>query len=122
VPRPPVEVPIPEHGAGGSGGAGQVERVLDKSFGYDRHFAAKYELGKEVGCGHFGHTCLVRGRKGDMRGQVLAVKVISKAKVLLLVISHSSFIERTILPVSIGSVPPVDHEPTMWGYIIAILL
>jgi len=99
-----------------------VERVLDKSFGYDRHFAAKYELGKEVGCGHFGHTCLVRGCKGDMRSQVLAVKVISKAKVLLLVISLSSFTERTILPVSIGSVPPVDHEPTMWGYIIAILL
>ncbi|XP_066317470.1 calcium/calmodulin-dependent serine/threonine-protein kinase 1-like [Miscanthus floridulus] len=55
-------------------------RELDKSFGYDRHFAAKYELGKEVGCGHFGHTCLVRGCKGDMRSQVLAVKVISKAK------------------------------------------
>ena len=97
MPKPPDVVPIPEHGAGGSGGAGQVERELDKSFGYDRHFTAKYELGKEVGCGHFGHTCLVRGRKGDMRGQVLAVKVISKAKVLLLVISHSSFIERSYL-------------------------
>jgi len=103
VPRQPVEVPIPEHGAGGAGaGAGGVERELDKSFGYDRHFAAKYELGKEVGRGHFGHTCLVRARKGDMRGQVLAVKVISKAKVLPFVISHSSFTERTILPVSIG--------------------
>ncbi|PWZ55301.1 CDPK-related kinase 8 [Zea mays] len=77
VPRPPVEVPIPEQGAGG---AGEVERELDKSFGYDRHFAAKYELGKEVGRGHFGHTCLARARKGDMRGQVMAVKVISKAK------------------------------------------
>jgi hypothetical protein len=40
VPRLPVEVPILEHGAGGSDGAGQVERELDKSFGYDRHFAA----------------------------------------------------------------------------------
>nr|XP_034570554.1 CDPK-related kinase 3-like [Setaria viridis] len=79
APKPPVEVPIPEHGAGASG-AGEVERELDKSFGYDRHFAAKYELGKEVGRGHFGHTCLARARKGDMRGQVLAVKVISKAK------------------------------------------
>ncbi|KAG2537040.1 CDPK-related kinase 3-like isoform X2 [Panicum virgatum] len=82
VPKPPAEVPIPEHGAGGSGSgaAGEVERELDKSFGYDRHFAAKYELGKEVGRGHFGHTCLARARKGDMRGQALAVKVISKAK------------------------------------------
>uniref|UniRef100_A0ACD5U5Q7 Uncharacterized protein n=1 Tax=Avena sativa TaxID=4498 RepID=A0ACD5U5Q7_AVESA len=74
--KPPVEVPIPEHGGGG----GEVERELDKSFGYDRSFAAKYELGKEVGRGHFGHTCLARARKGDIRGQVLAVKVISKAK------------------------------------------
>ncbi|XP_014755644.1 CDPK-related kinase 3 isoform X2 [Brachypodium distachyon] len=73
------QVAIPEH-AGGSGGGGEVERELDKSFGYDRHFAAKYELGKEVGRGHFGHTCLARARKGDMKGQVLAVKVISKAK------------------------------------------
>uniref|UniRef100_A0A0E0EZT8 Protein kinase domain-containing protein n=1 Tax=Oryza meridionalis TaxID=40149 RepID=A0A0E0EZT8_9ORYZ len=81
--KPPAEVPIPEHGGGGGGGAaagGEVERELDKSFGYDRHFAAKYELGKEVGRGHFGHTCLARARKGDMRGQLLAVKVISKAK------------------------------------------
>ncbi|CAN6292970.1 unnamed protein product [Urochloa humidicola] len=81
APRPPAEVPIPEHGAGAAGAAaGEVERELDKSFGYDRHFAAKYELGKEVGRGHFGHTCLARARKGDMRGQVLAAKVISKAK------------------------------------------
>lgn len=82
VAKPPAEVPIPEHGAGaaGGGGGGEVERELDKSFGYDRHFAAKYELGKEVGRGHFGHTCLARARKGDMRGQVLAVKVIAKAK------------------------------------------
>ncbi|PWZ27657.1 CDPK-related kinase 3 [Zea mays] len=71
VPRPPVEVPIPEQGASG---AGEVERELDKSFGYDRHFAAKYELGKEVGRGHFGHTCLACPCKGDMRGQVMAVK------------------------------------------------
>ncbi|KAF6990689.1 hypothetical protein CFC21_007859 [Triticum aestivum] len=74
--KPPQEAPIPEQGAGGGGG----EEELDKSFGYDRHFAVKYELGKEVGRGHFGHTCLARARKGDMRGQVLAVKVISKAK------------------------------------------
>ncbi|WVZ59567.1 hypothetical protein U9M48_009688 [Paspalum notatum var. saurae] len=81
VAKPPAEVPIPEHGAGGgAGAAGEVERELDKSFGYDRHFAAKYELGKEVGRGHFGHTCLARARKGDMRGQLLAVKVIAKAK------------------------------------------
>lgn len=75
--KPPAEAPIPEHGAGAGG---EADRDLDKSFGYDRSFAVKYELGKEVGRGHFGHTCLARARRGDMRGQVLAVKVISKAK------------------------------------------
>jgi len=113
VPRPPAEVPIPEHGAGGGagGGAGEVERELDKSFGYDRHFAAKYELGKEVGRGHFGHTCLARARKGDMRGQALAVKVISKAKVSPSVIPHSSFTQR--FRVSIAPAPAEGHEPTI---------
>ena len=119
VPKPPAEVPIPEHGAGGggSGAAGEVERELDKSFGYDRHFAAKYELGKEVGRGHFGHTCLARARKGDMRGQALAVKVISKAKVSPSVIPHSSFTftQRTMFRVSIGLAPAEGHEPTICG-------
>ncbi|AQK68978.1 CDPK-related kinase 3 [Zea mays] len=82
VPRPPIEVPIPEQGAGG---AGEVGRELDKSFGYDHHFTAMYELGKEVGLGHFGHTCLARPCKGDMRGQVMAVKVISKAKMTMVI-------------------------------------
>ncbi|XP_020677729.1 CDPK-related kinase 3 [Dendrobium catenatum] len=58
----------------------EVERPLDKTFGYGKHFGAKYELGKEVGRGHFGHTCTARVRKGDMKGQIVAVKIISKAK------------------------------------------
>lgn len=120
APKPPVQVPIPEHGAGASG-AGEVERELDKSFGYDRHFAAKYELGKEVGRGHFGHTCLARARKGDMRGQVLAVKVISKAKVSPSLISHSSFTQRTIFRVAIGLAPAADHETDCLGKRIFIL-
>ncbi|KAG8084170.1 hypothetical protein GUJ93_ZPchr0010g7929 [Zizania palustris] len=74
---PPLGVSIPENAAGGGG---EVERELDKSFGYARHFAATYELGTEVGRGHFGNTCLARARRGDMRGHMLAVKVISKAK------------------------------------------
>ena len=112
MPKPPAEVPILEHGAGG-GGSGEVERELDKSFGYYRHFAAKYELGKEVGRGHFSYTCLARACKGDMRGQALAVKVISKAKVSPSVIPHSSFTQRTIFRVSIGLAPAEGHEPTI---------
>ncbi|KAK1321441.1 CDPK-related kinase 3 [Acorus calamus] len=69
----PKEGPIPEEGV-------EAERPLDKSFGYGRNFGAKYELGKEVGRGHFGHTCSARARKGDIKGQQVAVKIISKAK------------------------------------------
>lgn len=59
---------------------GDRERSLDKNFGFPKNFAAKYELGKEVGRGHFGHTCWARGKKGDLKGQLVAVKIISKAK------------------------------------------
>ncbi|TYH62973.1 hypothetical protein ES332_D07G158000v1 [Gossypium tomentosum] len=58
----------------------EPEQALDKSFGYGKNFGAKYELGKEIGRGHFGHTCSARGKKGDRKDQPLAVKIISKAK------------------------------------------
>ncbi|XP_076888568.1 CDPK-related kinase 3-like [Bidens hawaiensis] len=54
--------------------------MLDKNFGYNKSFGAKYELGKEIGRGHFGHTCHARGKKGELKDQALAVKIISKAK------------------------------------------
>lgn len=68
----PVEGTIPEDGEGG---------VLDKNFGYGKNLGAKFELGKEVGRGHFGHTCWAKGKKGELKGQSVAVKIISKAKV-----------------------------------------
>ncbi|CAH9111932.1 unnamed protein product [Cuscuta epithymum] len=71
----PRDGPIPEENGGGGG-----ERQLDKSFGYAKNFASKYELGKEVGRGHFGHTCLAKGKKGELKNQPVAVKIISKAK------------------------------------------
>ncbi|PSS03908.1 CDPK-related kinase [Actinidia chinensis var. chinensis] len=70
----PRDGPIPEDGET------EPDRSLDKNFGYHKNFGAKYELGKEVGRGHFGHTCQARGRKGELRDQPLAVKIISKAK------------------------------------------
>ncbi|KAJ8500152.1 hypothetical protein OPV22_010704 [Ensete ventricosum] len=70
----PKESPIPEDGNEA------VERPLDKSFGYGKNFETKYELGKEVGRGHFGHTCLATAKKGEIKGQFVAVKIISKAK------------------------------------------
>eukprot|EP00250_Pteridium_aquilinum_P015260 c22480_g1_i1 orf=512-2287(+) len=58
----------------------ELEKPLDRSFGYAKNFTAKYELGKEVGRGHFGYTCAAQGKKGGLKGQSVAVKVISKAK------------------------------------------
>lgn len=72
----PKEGPIPEERGA------EPEQLLDKSFGYGKNFGAKYELGKEVGRGHFGHTCSGKGKKGELKDQPVAVKIISKAKVL----------------------------------------
>lgn len=77
--------PIPEEAAGGGRGEGS-QRALDKSFGYSKNFAAKYELGKEVGRGHFGHTCWAKCRKGELKNQQVAVKLIAKAKVCTLLL------------------------------------
>ncbi|KAK4480534.1 hypothetical protein RD792_013610 [Penstemon davidsonii] len=74
--RNPATKPVPEEVSGGEG----RERSLDKIFGYSKNFATKYELGKEVGRGHFGHTCRAKGKKGKMKNQQVAVKIISKAK------------------------------------------
>lgn len=53
---------------------------LDKSFGFSKQFTSKYEVGEEVGRGHFGYTLSARFKKGDLKGQQVAVKVIPKAK------------------------------------------
>ncbi|XP_057768466.1 CDPK-related protein kinase-like [Salvia miltiorrhiza] len=53
---------------------------LDKSFGFSKNFYSKYEVGEEVGRGHFGYTCKAKFKKGELKGQEVAVKVIPKAK------------------------------------------
>ncbi|GKV37489.1 hypothetical protein SLEP1_g45516 [Rubroshorea leprosula] len=40
----------------------------------------KYELKEEVRRGHFGYTCSTKFKKGELKGQQVAVKVIPKAK------------------------------------------
>ncbi|XVF61129.1 hypothetical protein PTKIN_Ptkin08bG0104300 [Pterospermum kingtungense] len=72
----PNEASIPE----GSEVEGAAGTGLDKSFGFSKHFCSKYELGDEVGRGHFGYTCAAKLKKGDLKGQQVAVKVIPKAK------------------------------------------
>ncbi|KAH6761760.1 CDPK-related kinase [Perilla frutescens var. hirtella] len=53
---------------------------LDKSFGFSKNFYSKYEVGEEVGRGHFGYTCKAKFKKGELKGQEVAVKVIPKTK------------------------------------------
>ncbi|KAK4340257.1 hypothetical protein RND71_041719 [Anisodus tanguticus] len=53
---------------------------LDRSFGFSKQFTSKYEIGEEVGRGHFGYTCSAIVKKGELKGQQVAVKVIPKAK------------------------------------------
>ncbi|XP_030466661.1 CDPK-related kinase 5-like [Syzygium oleosum] len=53
---------------------------LDKRFGFSKELTSRLEVGDEVGRGHFGYTCSARFRKGEFKGQQVAVKVIPKAK------------------------------------------
>ncbi|KVI07593.1 Protein kinase, catalytic domain-containing protein, partial [Cynara cardunculus var. scolymus] len=48
----------------------ETEISLDKTFGYSRNFRSRYELGKEVGRGHFGHTCVAKCKKGALKNQL----------------------------------------------------
>jgi len=68
----PNEASIPE--------GAEPDLGLDKTFGYSKHFTAKYELGREVGRGHFGYTCAAKAKKGELKGEDVAVKVVPKAK------------------------------------------
>ncbi|KAG7011174.1 CDPK-related kinase 5, partial [Cucurbita argyrosperma subsp. argyrosperma] len=70
----PNEASIPE-GSEAEGATG-----LDKNFGFPKHFASKYEIGEEVGRGHFGYTCAARFKKGELKGQQVAIKIIPKSK------------------------------------------
>ncbi|KAK4839722.1 hypothetical protein QYF36_024357 [Acer negundo] len=68
----PNEASIPE--------GNESDIALDKNFGFSKQFLAHYELGEEVGRGHFGYTCSAKAKKGSFKGQDVAVKVIPKSK------------------------------------------
>ncbi|KAI7750828.1 hypothetical protein M8C21_028090 [Ambrosia artemisiifolia] len=70
----PNEAAIPE--------GDEVDGVsgLDKSFGFLKNFGGKFEVGEEVGRGHFGYTCKAKFKKGEFKGLEVAVKVIPKSK------------------------------------------
>ncbi|XWS43017.1 hypothetical protein CRYUN_Cryun16bG0064700 [Craigia yunnanensis] len=68
----PNEASIPE--------GNECEIGLDKNFGFSKHFMSHYDLGEEVGRGHFGYTCSAKAKKGSLKGHDVAVKVIPKSK------------------------------------------
>ncbi|RVX04863.1 CDPK-related kinase 7 [Vitis vinifera] len=68
----PNEATIPE--------GNECEVGLDKNFGFSKQFVAHYEMGEEVGRGHFGYTSSAKAKKGSLKGQDVAVKVIAKSK------------------------------------------
>ncbi|WCJ33317.1 Calcium-dependent protein kinase (CDPK) family protein [Euphorbia peplus] len=68
----PNEASIPEDN--------ESEAGLDRNFGYSKNFGSHYEIGEEVGRGHFGYTCAAVAKKGSIKGQDVAVKVIPKSK------------------------------------------
>ncbi|CAL0312795.1 unnamed protein product [Lupinus luteus] len=70
----PNEASVPEGSE-----AGEIV-ALDKNFGFLKNFGKNYEVGEEVGRGHFGYTCVARYKKGELKGEKVAVKVIPKAK------------------------------------------
>lgn len=78
----PNEASIPE--------GSECDVALDKNFGYSKQFSLHYDLADEVGRGHFGYTCFATARKGSLKGQQVAVKIIPKPKVASLT-SFSAF-------------------------------
>ncbi len=112
-------------GAAAQGGGGVIpesvesEKPLDKQFGYPKNFTAKYELGHEVGRGHFGHTCFARVRRGDLKGQPIAVKIISKAKVTTHLFFHYDFPMLKVPPYSLENHLPTQVVSSMKVFIFS---
>lgn len=75
---------------------GNGEERLNKSFGFLKHIGHKYEIGEEVGKGHFGHTCKSRCKKGEHKGQPVAVKIISKSKVSFIIFLFKHVLNQTL--------------------------
>ncbi|GJZ51263.1 CDPK-related kinase 7-like protein [Tanacetum coccineum] len=85
----PNEASIPE--------GNEFEVGLDKNFGYSKQLLSHYELGEEVGRGHFGYTCTAKGKKGSMKGHEVAVKVIPKSKMTTVIAIEDARREVKIL-------------------------
>ncbi|CAK9319705.1 unnamed protein product [Citrullus colocynthis] len=72
----PNEAPIPEN----EDGDGEEFVEVNTEFGYSKEFVGNYEIGEEVGRGHFGFTYKAKAKKGSLKGRNVAVKIIAKSK------------------------------------------
>ncbi|XP_074295392.1 CDPK-related kinase 5-like isoform X2 [Silene latifolia] len=72
--------PRSSNAAGLESDGGEPGSGLDKRFGFSKQFGDKYEVGEEVGRGHFGYTRVATVKKGELKGLQVAVKIIPKSK------------------------------------------
>ncbi|KAK6136855.1 hypothetical protein DH2020_029410 [Rehmannia glutinosa] len=53
---------------------------LNKNFGFSKKFASRFDFEEEEEQGNFGYTCSAIAKKGELKGQKVAVKIIPKSK------------------------------------------
>nr|GFA10961.1 CDPK-related kinase 5-like [Tanacetum cinerariifolium] len=96
---------------------GNGEERLNKSFGFLKHIRHKYEIGEEVGKGHFGHTCKGRCRKGELKGLQVAIKIISKSQMTTAIAIEDVKREELPLPTTVDSFNIVEELPlNIWKF------
>ncbi|RRT83704.1 hypothetical protein BHE74_00002370 [Ensete ventricosum] len=105
----PNEAPIPE--------GSEVEVGLDKNFGFSKQLFSKFELGEEIGRGHFGYTCTAKVKKGDMKGEEVAVKNFlftsegEKSTLKAIDFGLSDFVKPGIFRAVLKAEPTFDEAP-----------
>ncbi|KAF8398213.1 hypothetical protein HHK36_017139 [Tetracentron sinense] len=115
----PNEASIPE--------GNEDEVGLDKNFGFSKQLLAKYELGEEMGRGHFGYTCSAKAKKGELKGQDVAVKIVASLTLDVLLVYGmdcnvflSMALERLFFSAKLNRYGYEFEDPTRMATAIAI--
>ncbi|KAL8060536.1 hypothetical protein ABFX02_02G031000 [Erythranthe guttata] len=82
--------------------AAEEKTELDKRFGFSTKFASRFKIMDEVRQGHFGYTCSAIAKKGELKAQKVAVKIIPKSKVTTAIAIEAVRREVEILRVLTG--------------------
>ncbi|KAK6159372.1 hypothetical protein DH2020_006686 [Rehmannia glutinosa] len=72
TPRPKTPFPPPS--------PANLLTELNKNFGFPKKFVSRFEVEEEEEQGNFGYTCSAIAKKGELKGQKVAVKIIPKSK------------------------------------------